>query len=446
LDRRWILTGSGLAVLVGMASGLASGLFLITLATATNAQTRYPWLLYLLPLAGAAIAWSYQGYGKTAAGGNNLILDQIHSADHANRVPFRMLPLVLASTVLTHLFGGSAGREGTAVQMGGALASSFARVLRLSPHHLRIMLMCGVSGGFSSVFGTPLAGTVFGMEVLAVGGMRYDALIPCLIAAVTGNLVVNWLGVHHGIYAISATIPEMTPRVIVLVVFASIGFGLASLLFAEATAFVEYASRRLVTNGILRTFLGGFVVIGLTLAFGTRLYNGLSLPLLADCFAGAPIPTFAFLFKLVLTAVTLGVGFKGGEVTPLFVIGATLGVTLAGPLGLPPDFLAALGFVAVFAAAANTPVACVAMGAELFSTPGIIFFGIAVFVAYTISGHRGIYHSQRVISAKHVHLSSPLVGASLQEIRSQRRSLRAHAGTLTKRRADLRTDIGSTTQ
>jgi len=420
LDRRWILSGSCLAVLVGLASGLASALFLMVLSRATDAQAHHPWLLYLLPVAGALIAWSYQGYGKSAAGGNNLILDQIHDADQANRVPFRMLPLVLISTVITHLFGGSAGREGTAVQMGGALASSLARLLKLSPHHLRIMLMCGISGGFSSVFGTPLAGTIFGMEMLAVGGMRYDALIPCLIAAVAGDLMVNRIGIHHGIYTISSSIPEMTPGVISLVVIASIGFGLASLLFAEATSFIEHTSKRLVPNGILRTTLGGVLVIALTLVFGTRLYTGLSLPLLADCFSGANIPTFAFLLKLVLTSVTLGMGFKGGEVTPLFVIGATLGVTLAGPLGLSPDFLAALGFIAVFAAAANTPLACVAMGAELFSTSGIIYFGIAVFVAYTISGHRGIYHSQRILSAKHVHMTSPLIGSTLHELRGQR--------------------------
>lgn len=434
MDRRWILTGSILAAVVGAASGLASALFLITLASATDTQNRYPWLLYLLPLAGAAIAWAYQGFGKTAAGGNNLILDQIHSADKANRVPFRMLPLVLVSTILTHLFGGSAGREGTAVQMGGAIASGLARMLRLTPAHLRIMLMAGISGGFSSVFGTPLAGTVFGMEMLAIGGMRYDALIPCLIAAVAGDLVVERLDVHHQLYAIHAVIPDLTIGSTLLVAIAAVAFGLASLLFAELTYVIEHVAKRTISNGILRTFLGGFVVIGITLLYGTRMYNGLSLPLLADAFRGADIPTFAFLLKLVLTAVTLGFGFKGGEVTPLFVIGATLGVTLAGPLGLPPDFLAALGFIAVFAAAANTPIACVAMGAELFSTSGIIYFGIAIFIAYTISGHRGIYHSQRILSTKHVHLHSPMIGNSLHEVRAQRRPLHSRVVSITSRR------------
>lgn len=420
-QRQWLVTGSLLALAVGIASGLASGLLLESLKIATEWQTETPWLLFLLPLAGAGIAWAYSGYGKSAAGGNNVLLDQINSADEVNRVPLRMFPLVLISTVVTHLFGGSAGREGTAVQMGGAIASWLSRYLKLSPANLTILLMCGISGGFGSVFGTPLAGAVFGMEVLAIGGMRYDGLIPCLIAAVAGDLTVSYLGIAHAHYSIHPALPELGISSVVLVTVAGIAFGLASLLFSEMTAFVEHVSRRIVPHPIWRTFLGGFVVIGVTLAFGTRIYNGLSLPLLTDAFSGASIPTFAFLFKLILTAITLGVGFKGGEVTPLFVIGATLGVTLANPLGMSPEFLAALGFIAVFAAAANTPFACVIMGAELFSTSGIIYFGIAVFVAYTISGHRGIYHSQRIVTPKHSRSSSMLIGSSLHDVRERGR-------------------------
>lgn len=420
-DRRLLLTCSVLAVVIGAASGSASAVFLILLALATDTQTDNPWLLYLLPLAGVAIAWAYSGFGKSAAGGNNLLLDQLHAADEVNRVPLRMFPLVLVATILTHLFGGSAGREGTAVQMGGAIAAWLARTLKVSPAHLRIMLMCGISGGFSGVFGTPLAGTVFGMEMLAIGGIRYEALIPCLISAAVADLVVrDVLHVHHGIYPVASGFPELSLRTLVVVAIAGVAFGLASLFFAESTALIEHTSRRLVPNPMLRSFLGGFLVIAMTLALGTRIYNGLSLPLLADAFNGSEIPTFAFLFKLILTAVTLGVGFKGGEVTPLFVIGATLGVTLSGPLGLPADTLAALGFVAVFAAAANTPLACIIMGTEIFGlgSSAVILFGIAVCVAYTISGNHGIYHSQRILVAKHLQPTSPLIGSSLREVRS----------------------------
>jgi H+/Cl- antiporter ClcA len=436
-DRRLLLTCSVLALVIGAASGAASAVFLILLDLATAAQTDNPWLLYLLPLAGIVIAWLYAGYGKSAAGGNNLLLDQIHAADEVNRVPLRMMPLVLVATILTHLFGGSAGREGTAVQMGGAIAGWLARTLNVSAAHLRIMLMCGISGGFSGVFGTPLAGTVFGLEVLAIGGMRYEALVPCLISAAVADLVVrDLLHVHHGIYPVASGFPELSLQTAVLVAIAGIAFGLASLLFAESTALVERTSRRLVPNPMLRAFLGGFLVIAITLALGTRIYNGLSLPLLADAFNGSQIPTFAFLFKLILTAVTLGVGFKGGEVTPLFVIGATLGVTLSGPLGLPADTLAALGFVAVFAAAANTPLACIIMGIEIFGfgSSAVILFGIAVCLAYTISGNHGIYHAQRILVPKTLQPTSPLIGSSLREAQAQRLPLHARVYARVSRR------------
>lgn len=447
-DRRLLLTCSVLAIVIGAASGFASAVFLILLELATAAQTDNLWLLYLLPLAGIVIAWAYAGYGKSAAGGNNLLLDQIHAADEVNRVPLRMMPLVLVATILTHLFGGSAGREGTAVQMGGAIAGWLARTLHVSAAHLRIMLMCGISGGFSGVFGTPLAGAVFGMEVLAIGGLRYEALIPCLISAAVADLVVrDVLHVHHGIYPVASGFPELSLRTLVVVAIAGVAFGLASLLFAESTAVIEHTARRLVPNPMLRTFLGGFLVIAITLALGTRAYNGLSLPLLAEAFNGSEIPMFAFLFKLILTAVTLGVGFKGGEVTPLFVIGATLGVTLSGPLGLPADTLAALGFVAVFAAAANTPLACIIMGIEIFGfgSSAVILFGIAVCVAYTISGNHGIYHSQRILTSKHLQPASPLLGSSLREIRAQQPALNAQVRAVwpvrrRAERAEIRTE------
>lgn len=428
-NRRLFLTCSVLAVAIGAASGLASAIFLILLELATAAQTGNPWLLYLLSVAGIVIAWAYAGFGKAAAGGNNLLLDQIHAADEVNRVPLRMMPLVLVATILTHLFGGSAGREGSAVQMGGAIAGWLARILDVSAAHLRIMLICGISGGFSGVFGTPLAGAVFGMEVLAIGGLRYEALIPCLISAALADLMVrDVLHVHHGIYPVASGFPDLTLRTFLVVAVAGVAFGLTSLLFAESTARVEQTARRLVPNPMLRAFLGGCLVIAITLALGTRMYNGLSLPLLSEAFHGGEIPAFAFLFKLILTTVTLGVGFKGGEVTPLFVIGATLGVALAGPLGLPADTLAALGFVAVFAAAANTPLACIIMGLEIFGFGGsaVILFGIAVCIAYTISGDHGIYHSQRILTSKTMQpTSSP--GASLREARAQQPSLPTQA-------------------
>lgn len=420
---RSIISGvriSALALLVGALGGAASALFLELLQWATDQQAAKPWLLFLLPLAGALIAWLYHRHGAGSARGNNLLLDQIHDPVEPG-VPLRLFPLVLFSTIVTHLFGGSAGREGTAVQMGGAIAAEVGRRVRWSPGQARVLLMAGISGGFSGVFGTPLAGAVFGMEMLAVGGIRYEALVPCLISAVAANWVVGALGVEHSHYAISSGIPSLTVLLLLQVAVAGIAFGLTSAAFSELTVLVERTARRAVANPVLRTAAGGVVVVLATLALGTRAYNGLSLPLLSGAFDGAEIATFAFLFKLGLTALTLGVGFKGGEVTPLFVIGATLGVTLSGPLRLEPDFLAALGFVAVFAAAANTPIACVVMAAELFGGGGILYFGISIFIAYTISGHRGIYGSQRIATPKHGWLADHHLGSTLHDLRANRR-------------------------
>ena len=399
-DHRWYLTGILLAVPIGIASGLASALFLVALDLVTNWFGAYPWLLFLLPAVGAATAWVYHVHGGNAARGNSAILDQIHDANEAGTVPLRMFPMILVTTLATHLVGGSAGREGTAVQMGGAIAAWFARLARVGPEHLRVMLMCGVSGGFGSIFGTPLAGTVFALEVLTLGGMRYDALIPCLVAALLGDLIVQLIGVEHTHYAISSSLPEFSITPILLVALAGVAFGLTSTLFSEGMLYLERWSKRLIANPVLRGAVGGGLVAALTLVYGTRIYNGLSLPLLSAPFVGDAVPTFAFALKLLLTVVTLAFGFRGGEVTPLFVIGATLGATLAIPLGMPIDVLAALGFVAVFAAAANTPIACVLMGAELFGAESILWMGIAVFVAYAVSGDRGIYHAQRVVTGK----------------------------------------------
>ncbi len=425
MDRRWLLASIGLAVPIGAAAGLASAAFLAALAAVTTLRESHGWLILLLPVAGAVIAWSYAGFGRSAAGGNNLILDQIHDGRRDDLVPLRMFPLVLGATLLTHLVGGSAGREGTAVQMGGAIAAWAARVLGLGAERMRVLLMCGISGGFAGVFGTPLAGTVFGMEVLALGGFRYDAMLPCLAAAVAADLTVRLLGIPHAHYAVETPVPAIGITPVLLVALAGIAFGLCSALFSELVALIERLSKRWMPHPVWRTALGGVAVLAVTLALGTRAYNGLSLPLLASSFDGGDVPQLAFLLKLLLTVLTLGVGFKGGEVTPLFVIGATLGVTLSGIIPLEPDFLASLGFTAVFAAAANTPVACVIMGAELFGNGAILYGGIAVFVAYTISGHRGIYHSQRVLAPKFGPERDGVAGSTLRDLRERER----HAAT-----------------
>lgn len=407
---KWIALGTS----VGILGGSASALFLVSLDLATAERLAQPWLLYLLPLGGCFIALFYQYFGKGCEGGNNLVLEEIHKPTAG--VSGRLAPVILLATIITHLFGGSAGREGTAVQMGGGLAGLLARRLGLDQLHTRILLMAGISAGFGSVFGTPLAGMVFGMEVLAVGRIRFEGLVPCLVASVVGDWTCTLWGVHHTHYAVHG-VPNADGLLLLKILFAAFCFGMVSLLFAEVTAGFHWLFARLVPWGLGRPVLGGLMIIGLTEALGTRDYLGLGVPMIVQSFLPEGVPTWAFAWKLLFTAVTLSSGFKGGEVTPLFFIGAALGCTLGTVLGVPPPFMAALGFVAVFAGAANTPLACTLMGMELFGTSYGVFLAIACCFSYIWSGHRGIYLSQVIDTPKADETHLP-VGSTLAKARS----------------------------
>ncbi|MNO36247.1 H(+)/Cl(-) exchange transporter ClcA [compost metagenome] len=390
---KWIILGS----VIGLMSGTASAIFLKSLDFVTDARLAHPWLLFLLPFGGALVSYLYMKFGGNAGKGNNLILESIQ--DDRETVPLRMVPLVLFGSLVTHLFGGSAGREGTAVQMGGSLAEWFGKIIRINPVDRRILLMCGISGGFGSIFGTPLAGTIFGLEVAALGMISYQALIPCFVASIVGDLVAGQLwNVHHIQYS-TGMIPELSIIVLIKVVLAAIVFGLAARMFSELTHFLKRIFTALFSNPIVKSAIGGCIVIALVYISGTREYLGLGIPIAVDSFQGEVSP-FAFLWKLIFTAVTLGSGFQGGEVTPLFVIGASLGHTLGHLLAISAPFLAALGFVAVFSGAANTPITCFIMGIELFGSEGAIYIFVACIVSYMFSGHSGIYTSQQIGTAK----------------------------------------------
>ena len=393
---KWGLLG----MVVGVLCGAASAVFLLSLAWATAFREAHPLLLLALPVGGVVIAWVYDRFGKSVAAGNNLLLETIHDeAETAAPIPLRMAPLVLTGTVLTHLFGGSAGREGTAVQMGGTLASAAARLFRLDARDTRVLLMAGISGGFGAVFGTPLAGTVFGLEMLIVGSLRYDALAGCFAAAYIGNETCRALGVTHHVYTVGI-IPALTPLLWLLIIVAGILFAFAATAFAEAVHAVTEIAKARIKNPLLRPVIGGAAVVALTYLLGTRDYLGLSLPLIEKSFTTEGVVLWAFALKLILTAITLGTGFKGGEVTPLFCVGATLGAAFAQVTHQPPAFFAALGLVAVFAGAANTPLTCALLGIELFGGAVAVPVLAVCILSYILSGHRGIYLSQRIGTPK----------------------------------------------
>ncbi len=386
-----LLKWTALASVVGALSGTASALFLGSLDLATAARLDHPWLLWLLPLGGAAISWLYMKAGKEAARGNNLIIEQIHSGQGA--IPLRMAPFVLLGTLATHLFGGSAGREGTAVQMGGSLAEATGKLFKLGEADRKIILMCGISAGFGSVFGTPLAGTLFGLEVLAIGLVSYEALLPCLVASYTGHLVTTAWGIEHLHYSMG-NIPPVSSLLLSKIVLASICFGLAALLFSALTKQLKAQFAKRISYPPLRSAVGGVILIALVYLLGSRDYLGLGLPLLQQSFEEAVSP-LAFLFKTLFTSLTLGAGFQGGEVTPLFVIGATLGSALGGLLHTSIPLLAAIGLVSLFSGAAKTPIACFIMGIELFGAEGAVYLFIGCVLSFLFSGRSGIYEAQK---------------------------------------------------
>jgi H+/Cl- antiporter ClcA len=407
---RWTI----ITVPIAFVIGCMITLFLWLLNLAINYRFAHQDILYFLPFAGIAIYFAYKWWGSTSSKGNNLIMDEIHNP--GGGVPKSMTPLILITTVVTQLFGGSVGREGTAVQIGGSLAQMFSKLFRLNKEDNRIILTAGIAAGFGAVFGTPLTGAIFAMEVLTIGRIQYTALIPCLVAAIVGDVTVLSWGVHHESYHIAIVPPghnilsAYLPLDVVLmakVIVASIAFGLTSYLFAELVHGVKTTFDRLITKKWLIPFLGGLLIIGLTIIIGKPDYLGLGVKppysgavTISSAFNAGGADSWSWLWKTIYTTITLGTGFKGGEVTPLFYIGSTLGNALSVLMNAPVSLFAALGFIAVFAGATNTPLASTIMGIELFGSEYALFFAVACFTAYLFSGESGIYSSQRIAIPK----------------------------------------------
>jgi H+/Cl- antiporter ClcA len=386
---RWL----ALAALVGLLSGSASAMFLVSLDFATYLREAHLWLIALIPLAGIGIGYMYYHYGANSSQGNNLLLDALYHGK--DPIPLRMTPLVLFGTIFTHLFGGSAGREGTAVQMGGSLADQLTKWFSLHKRDRRIVIICGVAGGFASVFGTPLAGAVFSLEWMLVRKVRWQSILPAFLAAFVADWICEFVwGVGHTGYSVPE-IPVHSLSNLAWVIPAGIAFGLSARLFAETGHAVSAIFKRTVPYPPFRPVIGGVIVVLVVYLSGTTTYIGLGIPRIVEAFE-APLPWYDWLAKTGLTGLTLGSGFKGGEVTPLFFTGATLGNALAGWIPLPLALLAGMGFVGVFSGATNTPMACTVMGMELFGYEAGVFLGLACLIAYFFSGRGSIYTSQNL--------------------------------------------------
>jgi H+/Cl- antiporter ClcA len=393
LSLQWLV----ICALIGLFSGSASAFFLVALEWVTQIREHHAWIIWLLPLGGLIIGLLYHYYGASVVKGNNLLLEEYENPQQP--IPFKMAPLVLIGTLITHLVGGSAGREGTAVQMGGAIADQFSKWFQLDKNDRKTILILGISAGFASVFGTPLAGALFALEVVYFSKINFKSVILSFAVAYAAYFTVEFWQVKHTHYTI-ATLPEMNGIYLLWTIGAGILFGLAALLFSRTAHFWNRLFSKYIPYAPIRPLIGGTVLAVILFFIGTTKYIGLGVPEIVKAFS-TPNESYDFLLKILFTGFTLGAGFKGGEVTPLFFVGATLGSALSVVIPLPIALLAGMGFVAVFSGATHTPIACTVMGMELFGIEGCIFIGIACVVAYFASGSIGIYHSQIVKGPKY---------------------------------------------
>ena len=389
---KWLFIGSGVGVLVGVVGSL----FGHTLAWANGFRTAYPQILLVLPFAGLLIVFLYRFFKDTDDQGTNTVISSIHSS---TRIPFKMAPLIFVSTVLTHLCGGSAGREGAAIQIGGSIANKLGKCIKLNENDQHIIIMCGMSAGFSALFGTPMAAAIFALEVGSIGIMHYSALVPSVTAAMIAHFVADFLKVAPETFAVGE-IPAITPVIFFKVVlFAALAGGI-SIVFCIILHTAEYLYKRFIRNPYLRIFAAGCLVILFTVILRTDIYLGSGMGIIEEIFHTGDTQFVTFLLKIIFTAITLGAGFKGGEIVPSFCIGATFGCAVASLFGLPATLVAACGMVGVFCGVTNCPITSLLISFELFGFEGMPYYLITVAVSYMLSGYFGLYHAQRIMYSK----------------------------------------------
>lgn len=384
---RW----GALAVIVGVGCGLVGTAFHIAINYATQWRGEKPWLLYLLPVGGIVIVWLYHRLGQSSRLGTDKLFVSIQER---TSVPAAMAPLIFIATFITHLLGGSAGREGAALQLGGSFANGIARAMKLNDEDKRTMTMLGMGALFSALFGTPMTATLFAMEVLCMGHMVYSSFVPCIIGNMTAYGVSIALNMEPENYHI-ANVPELTLVSSVQVIVLALLVALLSVFFCSVMHHSAHYLRKWIDNPYARAIIGGVVIILLTLMTGTRDYNGAGGHVIERAIEGIARPE-DFILKLLFTALSLGTGYKGGEIVPTFFVGATFGCVVGPLLGMDPGFAAAIGLVALFCGNTNCPIASIFLAIELFGAVGVPLFAIACAVSYMMSGYSSLYHSQLI--------------------------------------------------
>lgn len=387
---KWILV----AVVVGALGGVVGSAFHLSIDYVTELRAEHSWLLFLLPVGGLVIAGIYEIFRSTGKIDTNRVLEAVGAEE---KVPLVMAPLIFISTVITHLLGGSAGREGAALQLGGSIGYNLGKVFRLNKNDIHIIVMAGMSSVFAALFGTPLAAAFFALEVTCVGVLHYAGLVPCLIAAATSY----YTAIKFGVLPIRFKLPtqllsfDVFAKVIVLALVCAI----VSIVFCVAIKKTEDCMEKLIRNKYLRAFAGGAIIVTLSLILRTYDYNGAGMDVISRAMAGNAKGE-AFVLKIVFTAITIAAGFKGGEIVPTLFIGSTLGCVLGPILGLNAGFAAGIGAVALFCGVVNCPVASVLLALEIFGADGILLFALACGVSYMMSGNFGLYKSQKIVYSK----------------------------------------------
>lgn len=389
---KWIV----LALILGVVMGSVGAAFSLSLKYVTAFRLKHGYIILLLPFAGLFITFLYKKFGSRVSYGTNMVLAAINSDE---KIPFVMLPLIFVSSVISHLFGASVGREGAALQMGASVGNTFADIFKLNENDTKILIMTGMSAAFSALFGTPFAAAIFSMEVVSVGVMYYSALVPCVVSSLTAISVAKGLGVSYMVYD-SVVIPEFTPYAAVMTVVLGILCSIISILLCSTLIMSERGLVNHISNPYVRVFVAGLTVALATCLFGTQDYNGLGTDVIYSAVAGEAV-WYAFLVKMILTAVSISGGYKGGEIVPVLFIGATFGCTVAPLIGLPPSFCAVLGMTAVFCGVTNAPLASILIGIELFGSDVLRFLCLVIAISYMLSGYYGLYKSQLIIYSKY---------------------------------------------